>query len=240
MSLKVFDAKDAIPESLRDSAVETKDGKWAVADVEGLKTSQDRIVDEKKRLQARYEELERSLGGLNPEQIAKYREDLKRIEDEAARKAGDFDKLLEKRVGETKAEYEKRLAEAEKYRVKYIDREIEFAIRDAAAKAGVPQEDIPYVVDLHKGRRVQYDDKTGRPVVYDRDGDPTGLSVEKFYAETFKAEAPKFYGSTAGSGGGASGGGNRAPGSAPAITDQASFLANVDKIAKGEVRVATT
>ncbi len=76
--------------------------------------------------------------------------------------------------------------------------------------------------------------------MYDRDGDPTGLSVEKFYAETFKAEAPKFYGSTAGSGGGASGGGNRAPGSAPAITDQASFLANVDKIAKGEVRVATT
>jgi hypothetical protein len=240
MSLKVFDAKDAIPESLRDSAVETKDGKWAVADVEGLKSSQERILDEKKRLQARYEELERSLGGLNPEQIAKYREDLKRIEDEAARKAGDFDKLLEKRVGETKAEYEKRLAEAEKYRVKYIDREIEFAIRDAAAKAGVPQEDIPYVVDLHKGRRVQYDDKTGKPVVYDRDGDPTGLSVEKFYAETFKAEAPKFYGSTAGSGGGASGGGNRAPGSAPAITDQASFLANVDKIAKGEVRVATT
>jgi hypothetical protein len=240
MSLKVFDAKDAIPESLRDSAVETKDGKWAVADVEGLKSSQERILDEKKRLQARYEELERSLGGLNPEQIAKYRADMARLEDEAARKAGDFDKLLEKRVGETKAEYEKRLAEAEKYRVKYIDREIEFAIRDAAAKAGVPQEDIPYVVDLHKGRRVQYDDKTGKPVVYDRDGDPTGLSVEKFYAETFKAEAPKFYGSTAGSGGGASGGGNRAPGSAPAITDQASFLANVDKIAKGEVRVATT
>jgi hypothetical protein len=240
MSLKVFDAKDAIPESLRDSAVETKDGKWAVADVEGLNSWKERLLDEKKKLQARYEELERSLGGLNPEQIAKYREDLKRLEDEQARKAGDFDKLLEKRVGETKAEYEKRLSEAEKYRVKYIDREIEFAIRDAAAKAGVPQEDIPYVVDLHKGRRVQYDDKTGKPVVYDRDGDPTGLSVEKFYAETFKAEAPKFYGSTAGSGGGASGGGNRAPGSAPAITDQASFLANVDKIAKGEVRVATT
>jgi hypothetical protein len=240
MSLKVFDAKDAIPESLRDSAVETKDGKWAVADVEGLNSWKERLLDEKKKLQARYEELERSLGGLNPEQIAKYRADMARLEDEAARKAGDFDKLLEKRVGETKAEYEKRLAEAEKYRVKYIDREIEFAIRDAAAKAGVPQEDIPYVVDLHKGRRVQYDDKTGKPVVYDRDGDPTGLSVEKFYAETFKAEAPKFYGSTAGSGGGASGGGNRAPGSAPAITDQASFLANVDKIAKGEVRVATT
>jgi hypothetical protein len=112
MSLKVFDAKDAIPESLRDSAVETKDGKWAVADVEGLNSWKERLLDEKKKLQARYEELERSLGGLNPEQIAKYRADMARLEDEAARKAGDFDKLLEKRVGETKAEYEKRLAEA--------------------------------------------------------------------------------------------------------------------------------
>jgi len=240
MSLKLFESKDAIPESLRESAVETKEGKWAVADVDGLKSSQERLLDEKKKLQAKYEELERSLGGLSSEQIQKYRTDMARLEEEQARKAGDFDKLLEKRVGETKAEYEKRLAEAEQYKTKYVDREVEFAIRDAAAKAGVPPEDIPYVVDLHKGRRVRYDEKTGKTVVYDRDGDPTGLSVEKFYAESFKAEAPKFYGSTAGSGGGSTGGSTRAPGGAPAITDQASFLANLDKIAKAEVKVATT
>lgn len=240
MSLKLFESKDAIPESLRESAVETKEGKWAVADVDGLKSSQERLLDEKKKLQAKYEELERSLGGLSSEQIQKYRTDMARLEEEQARKAGDFDKLLEKRIGETKAEYEKRLAEAEQYKTKYVDREVEFAIRDAAAKAGVPPEDIPYVVDLHKGRRVRYDEKTGKTVVYDRDGDPTGLSVEKFYAESFKAEAPKFYGSTAGSGGGSTGGSTRAPGGAPAITDQASFLANLDKIAKAEVKVATT
>lgn len=240
MSLKLFESKDAIPESLRESAVETKEGKWAVADVDGLKSSQERLLDEKKKLQAKYEDLERSLGGLSSEQIQKYRTDMARLEEEQARKAGDFDKLLEKRIGETKAEYEKRLAEAEQYKTKYVDREVEFAIRDAAAKAGVPPEDIPYVVDLHKGRRVRYDEKTGKTVVYDRDGDPTGLSVEKFYAESFKAEAPKFYGSTAGSGGGSTGGSTRAPGGAPAITDQASFLANLDKIAKAEVKVATT
>ena len=240
MSLKLFESKDSIPESLRESAVETKEGKWAVADVDGLKSSQERLLDEKKKLQAKYEELERSLGGLSSEQIQKYRTDMARLEEEQARKAGDFDKLLEKRIGETKAEYEKRLAEAEQYKTKYVDREVEFAIRDAAAKAGVPPEDIPYVVDLHKGRRVRYDEKTGKTVVYDRDGDPTGLSVEKFYAESFKAEAPKFYGSTAGSGGGSTGGSTRAPGGAPAITDQASFLANLDKIAKAEVKVATT
>ncbi len=236
---KYFETKDAVPDAQRESAVETKDGKWAVVDNDAFHASKERILDEKKKLQQRYEELERSLGGLSPEQVAKYRADLARLEEEQARKAGDFDKLLEKRIGETKAEYEKRLAEAEQYKTKYVDRELEFAIRDAAGKAGVPPEDIPYVVDLHKGRRVRYDEKTGKSVVYDKDGDPTGLTVEKFYAEAFKAEAPKFYGSTAGSGGGASGGGTRAPGGAPAITDQASFLSNLDKIAKGEVKVAT-
>lgn len=241
MSLKVFESKDAVPESLRESAIETKDGKWAVADVDGLKSSQERILDEKKKLQAKYEELERSLGGLSPEQIAKYRTDMAKLEEEQARKAGDFDKLLEKRIGETRAEYEQRLAEMERYKTRYIDREIEFAIRDAAVKAGVPAEDVPYVVDLHKGRRVRFDEKTGKPVVYDKDGDPTGLTVEKFYADVFKAEAPKFYGATVGSGGGSTGGnGGRTSSGTPTITDQSGFLANLDKIAKGEVKVATT
>ncbi|MFN9087357.1 MAG: hypothetical protein ACK6DP_12410 [Gemmatimonas sp.] len=240
MSLKMFESKEAIPESLRESAVETKEGKWAVADVDGLKSSQERILDEKKKLQQRYEDLEKALGGLSPEQVAKFRADMAKLEEEQARKAGDFDKLLEKRIGETKAEYEKRLADAEQYRTKFIDREIEFAIRDAAVKAGVPAEDVPYVVDLHKGRRVRFDEKTGKSVVYDKDGDPTGLTVEKFYADVFKAEAPKFYGATVGSGGGSSGGGGRpVPAGQVAATDQSAFLANLDKIAKGEVKVAT-
>lgn len=240
MSLKMFDSKDAVPESLRESAIETKDGKWAVADVDGLKSSQERLLDEKKKLQGKYEELERSLGGLTPEQIAKYRTDLQRLEDEQARKAGDFDKLLEKRVNETKAEYEKRIAELSPYKTKYEDREVEIAIRDAATKAGVIPTDLPFVLDIVKGRRVKLDEKSGKVVVIDKDGDVTGLTVEKFFAETFKAEAPKFYGATSGSGGGSNGGsGPKAPGGAATITDQAGFLANLDKIAKGEVKVAT-
>ena len=240
MSFKMFDSKDAIPESQRDAAVETKDGKWAVIDNDAFHSSKERILSEKKKLQEQFEALQRQLGGLSPEDIAKHRDEMKRLEEEQHRKAGDFDKLLEKRIGETRAEYEKRLADAEQYKVKYVDREVEFAIRDAAIKAGVPQEDLPYVVDLHKGRRVRYDEKSGKPVVYDKDGDPTGLTVEKFYADVFKTEAPKFYGPTGGSGGGASnGGGGRVPTGQVAATDQAGFLSNLDKIAKGEMKVAT-
>lgn len=240
MSLKMFDTKDAIPEPLRDAAIETKDGKWAVADVEGLKSSQERLLDEKKRLQQKHDELSKALGGLSPEQIAKFREEMARLEDDQARKAGDFDKLLEKRIGETKAEYEKRLAELEPYRAKFFDRETDLAIREAAIKAGVIAEDLPFVLDIVKGRRVRYDEKAGRPIVVDKDGDPTGLTVEKFFAETFKAEAPKFYGAQGGSGGGAAKGGSASvPAGQVAASDAAGFISNLDKIAKGEVKVAT-
>jgi len=240
--LKTYDTKDAVPESLRDAAVETKDGKWAAWDVSGLKQNADSLLNEKKQVQQKYEDLSKALGGLSPEQIAKYREEMARAEDEHARKAGDFDKLLEKRVGETKAEYEKRIAELEPYRKKYFDREEEIAIRSAAAKAGVPAEDLDHVVLLTQGRRVRYDEKSGKTVVLDRDGDVTGLTVEKFFAETFKAEAPKFYGPQGGSGGGAGGstGGKGSANGAPTVTDDRSFLANVDKIASGEVKVAVS
>ncbi|MBY0490619.1 MAG: hypothetical protein K2R93_12325 [Gemmatimonadaceae bacterium] len=243
MSLKMFDTKDAIPEALRESAIETKDGKWAVSDTEGLRSSQQRILDEKKRLQDEFEQMKQSLGGLSPEQIKKFREDMTRLEDEQARKAGDFDKILEKRIGETKAEYEKRLAELAPYKQKYQDRELEIAIRDAASKAGVIATDLPFVLDIVKGRRVAYDEKTGKPVVLDKDGDPTGLTVEKFFADTFKTEAPKFYEPAGGSGGGAGGGnsGGKPTGTAGAvsITDNAGFIANLDKIAAGQVKVAS-
>jgi len=236
----VFDTRDAIPETLRDSAIETKDGKFAVADVEGLKSSQQRILDEKKKLQDEYEGMKRSLGGLTAEQIAKYRDDMQRLEDDAARKAGDFDKLLEKRIGETKAEYEKRLAEVEPYRAKYFDRETDLAIRDAATKAGVLPEDLPFVLDIVKGRRVKFDEKAGKVVVVDKDGDVMSKSVEQFFATDFKAEAPKFYGSSVGSGGGATGGGGvKLPAGQVAASDQKGVLANLDAIAKGQVKVAT-
>jgi hypothetical protein len=243
MSLKLFAVKDAIPESLRESAIETKDGQWAVSDVEGLRSSQQKLLDEKKRLQDEYEQMRQSLGGLTPAQIAKYREDMQRLEDDQARKAGDFDKLLEKRIGETKAEYEKRLAALEPYKQKYEDRELEIAIRDAASKAGVIATDLPFVLDIVKGRRIKYDEKAGKAVVFDKDGDPTGLSVEKFFAESFKAEAPKFYEPAGGSGGGAGGGGGGGKPTLPVGTvsarDNAALIANLDKIAAGQVKVAS-
>jgi len=235
MPLPTFDKEEDIPAAVRSGYIE-RDGKWIPDDLENSK----QILNEKKKLQQQLRELEAKLGGASADEIAELRASKHQADDEAARKAGDFDKLLEKRVNETKVEYEKRLAEVSPYKQKYQDRELEITIRDAALKAGVEVRYLPFVLSHLKGSRIVYDETAGRVVVLDKDGDATGMGIEKFFSEPFKAEASEFYGGTMGTGGGAGAGGSasRLPGGAVSATDSSAFLANVDKIAKGEVKVA--
>jgi len=233
MPLPTFATLDEVPEAVRDGYIE-KNGKW-VPDNSADRT----ILAEKKAADAELARLRAALGDTKPEDIAALRKAQKDAEEAEQRKAGDFDKLLEKRLNETKAEYEKRINELAPYKTKYEDRELDIAIRDAAAKAGVISEDMKHVLQITKGSRVKLDEKTGKPVVVDADGDVTGQSVEKFFAETFKAEAPKFYEAAGGSGGGATGGTAAAKAGAGTvkITDTAGLLANLDGVAKGTVKV---
>jgi len=240
MPLPTFEKAEDVPEAVRGGYIE-REGKWVPddSDVAGLKASQRTLLAEKKAAAEERDRLKAVIGDRKPEDVAELLKQHALSEEERQKKAGEFDKLIEKRVNETKAEYEKRLAEALPYKQKYEDRELDIAIRDAAAKAGVISEDMKLVIPIVKGTRVKLDEKTGKPVVYDADGDPTGLTVEKFFAETFKAEAPKFYAPSGGSGGGSNGGsGSRAGSGTVTITDAASILANVDKIAKGQMNVA--
>lgn len=242
MPLPTFASPDEIPESFRSAYVE-RDGKW-VADVEdasGLKAAQRRALDEKKKLE---DAMRSALGGKSLDDAAAALAKLDEIEQERQKKAGEFDKLLEKRLGETRAEYEKRIAELAPYKAKYEDKTLSDAIRSAAIKAGVIPEDIDeYVIPVVKGRRVMLD-ASGAAVVVDKDGDVTGQSLDKFFGETFRAEAPKFYRASGASGGGASAGGSRhgqsAGGSSGTIdlSDTSAIAANVDMIAAGKVRVA--
>src|SRR6185312_2390102 len=240
MPLPTFEKAEDVPEAVRGGYIE-REGKWVPddSDVAGLKASQRTLLAEKKAAAEERDRLKAVIGDRKPEDVAELLKQHALSEEERQKKAGEFDKLIEKRVNETKAEYEKRLAEALPYKQKNEDRELDIAIRDAAAKAGVISEDMKLVIPIVKGTRVKLDEKTGKPVVYDADGDPTGLTVEKFFAETFKAEAPKFYAPSGGSGGGSNGGsGSRAGSGTVTITDAASILANVDKIAKGQMNVA--
>lgn len=234
MPLPTFDSRDEIPEAFRESYVE-RNGKFVPDD--GF---QRQLLDEKKKADAELAKIRQALGDRKPEDIAALLKAQQEAEEERQRKAGEHDKILEKRINETKAEYEKRISELAPYKTKYEDSVLEGAIRKAAIAANVNAKDLEeYVIPLTKGRRITLDEQ-GKLVVKDKEGDPTGLTVEKFFAETFKAESPKFYEGTGGSGGGATAGtgGKVGPGGTIKITDAAGLLANLDKVAKGEVKMA--
>jgi hypothetical protein len=243
MPLPTFDSKDAVPEAFRDAYVE-REGKWVLDDSEskGLKDSHRRLLDEKKRVDGENAKIREALGDLTPEQAAEVVKQYRLSEEERQKKAGEHDKIIEKRVNETKAEYEKRLKVVEDERNSLRSDKLENAIRKGAMAANVRTEDIDDVVELVRGKRVRIDDGTGKIVVYDADGDPTGLTVEKFFAETYKTERPKYYGAAGGSGGGSTGGnagngGTRSGASGTvSVTDQTAFLANVKDIARGKVK----
>jgi hypothetical protein len=216
-----------------------RNGEWVPEiDDSGLRDNHRRALEEAK---AAKDQLRALLGDRKPEDIAEILKAHATSEEERARKAGEFDKLLDKRVTETKTEYEKRIAALEPYKAKYEDKEVETAIREFFVAGGGIAEDLPLVIPIVKGSRIRYDEKTGKAVVYDKEGDATGLTPEKFFAETFKAEASKFYHAAGGSGGGSNGG----TGAARQVTggvktvnirDQSAFLANIDALAKGEVK----
>lgn len=238
MPIPRFKSRDEVPETFRESYIE-RNGEW-VLDDSGYQSKNSELLAKNRAQQDAIEATTRALGGLTPEQIVKFSGDAKRAEETKAREAGDFDKLMAKREAEITAKYEPVTQERDKYKGELSDLRLRAAITDAAAKAGVIAADLPFVLDIVKGRRVRYDEQTGKAVVFDKDGDPTGLTVEKFFGETFKGEAPKFYEAAGGSGGGAGGGGGggaRLPVGQVALGDNAAFLANLDAIAKGTVKV---
>lgn len=238
MPIKTFAALTDIPEALRADAVEMKDGRFAVADEEGLKTSQQRLLDEKKGLAGRLEALEQALGGRKPEDIAARIKASETAEEEAARKAGKFDELMAKREAEIRAEYEPKVKAGEEAQRRLIDRDLDVALNDAMAKSGVLAEDMATVRSILKATgRVKLEN--GKTTVYDTAGDPTGLTLERFFAEPFRKEGAKFYDGSGSSGGGANNNGKTAEKGAPrvSITDERGFLANLDSIAAGTTPV---
>src|SRR5438045_2838443 len=139
MPLPTFNSKEDIPEVMRDGYVE-RNGKWVPEiDDSGMRDNQRRAVEEARVAK---DALRSLLGDRKPEEVADILRTHQSAEEERAKKAGDFDKLLEKRVNETKAEYEKRIAELAPYKTKYEDRELDIAIRDAASKSGVNSDDM--------------------------------------------------------------------------------------------------
>lgn len=235
MPLPTFDKQADIPEAVRSGYVE-KGGKWVPEiDDSALRESARRALDEKKQVSDRLEAL---LGGRKLEDVATILKGHETAEEERQRKAGEHDKILEKRLKEVRDEYEAKLKPLQESAEKLATKEFEEQVWTAAKKAGALDADRTLVLKAAREDFVRRD-KAGKLIVVDEDGDTTGEDLEKLFTGRFKQAFPKLYGAAGGSGGGAAGGsGGKAIASGSiAASDNAGFLANVDKIASGEVKV---
>jgi hypothetical protein len=154
MPLPTFDSKDAIPEAFRDAYVE-KEGKWIPApneDVEGLKTNHRRVLDEKKKLEQEFQSIKGALGDAKPEEVAEILKAHRASEEERSKKAGEFDKILEKRLNELRTEYEPKVKAGEEAIRKLEDYEFDRFVREAALAGGVSEKDLRWPTDVHRCR----------------------------------------------------------------------------------------
>lgn len=109
----------------------------------------------------------------------------------------DVERVWSKREQALRDEYAP-LAEQNKTLAKRVrDLTIGTEVRAAAAKAGV----FPTAITDAEMLAAKYlDERDGKVVVLDEDGDPTGMSVEKFFSTRFKELKPHLYAGTGSSG----------------------------------------
>jgi len=189
MPLKIFDTTDAIPETLRASAIETKDGKFAISEDEdtgGLKSALEKERKAVKDAVKRAKELEDRTAALETER--------------EAFKAGVKPEELQKLRTQIEGEYKTKLSEAEKQ-----IHELSFGAQLDAAMAAAD------VIDLADGRALfgsRFEMVEGKLVPKD----DKSITPQQYLASKLQAEKPHLFKGTQAEGGGA--GGSRTAGAA--------------------------
>lgn len=112
---------------------------------------------------------------------------------------------------------------------------LDSVVKAQMAKGGARAERIDALFKLTSERFDLTDD--GKPMLRDR----PGIEIEKYVSDELKKEYPEFYNGSGSSGGGASKSNAGGVGTTKTVAadDSASFLANLEGIAKGEVAVTT-
>lgn len=230
MPVLTFDSQDAIPEPLRDLSVE-QDGKWVASivperDVAGLRESQRKLLDEKKKAT---DSLNALLSGRSLDEVkailAKQQDDADKA---GADKTADPARWAE-REKKLREEMDAKLAPLVEKAKKLEQKEFEDAVWEAARAAGALDSDRKLVLKAAKDDYVTRDPNTGKIVVLDEYGEPSGDDLKSLFEGRFKKENAKLYAAQGGSGGGANGGGSSAGrGRSTAVADNmADFVARV-------------
>lgn len=171
MPLKTFDTIDAIPEAHRESAIELKDGKFAISDdsdVAGLRKKNDELMGKFKVAQARAA----LLGDRTPEDLQADLELAAKAREDKAKAAGDFDayKVQMKEITDKEIEKERKQTAAEKAKAEAAEGRVhKLLVTDVATRAirdtGAEEEVLlPHVLAHLK--------------VFDEDGEPVARVVD--------------------------------------------------------------
>lgn len=194
MPLRAYESKDAIPEPLRDAAIETKDGKFVVAedeDVAPLKNSIAATRKERDAAKKKAQELEARLAELEQEV-------------NAGKSGITSDKLVEIRK-QAEEKFKPELEERDRLKAENRALKLDGRVKAMLAKAeAVDVEDAWEIV----GKEFDLTED-GNPIVK---SDPTA-DVEK-YIGSLRAKKPHLFKGTQASGGGAAG---QQKGGAPAV-----------------------
>jgi len=210
----------------------TQDTVYTQAEVDqqvaGLKAKLSALLGKNKKLA----ELAKTFEGLDPDEVRGLLERSKHGDGKPADPPPDLEKYRLKVEAEVSQRYkpiedELTTTKAELRRLKVDDR-----VKAAALAAGVR---AAAVDDALRVTRDVFDlDEKGRVIVLDEDGDPSAVTLDRYFSETLKSAKPWFYeGSGASGSGTGSGRGEGKPKAIPA----AAMMDHLEAVAKGEVTV---
>jgi hypothetical protein len=233
---------DEVPESLQ-SEYEEKDGKFYLkleGEPSGYAKASDlaEFRDNNIALQKRIKKLSAEFEGIDPAEHKKLKGRIAELEKQGIKGDGDsLQKIIEKAVTPLQKKLEE-MSEREKRANEALEkRDLESLLSKEGLKAGISEKAMPDY--LRRGLEVfKLDD--GKAVA--RDGDTPLFSKVKpseplsisEWVGGLSSDAPHLFKASAGGGSKPAGGDGGAVTYDPA--DQDAFLANVDKIAKGEVK----
>lgn len=237
MALKArYDSLEDVPEDVRQYYVES-DGAYEL-DVDGVvpKAKLDEFRDNNIRLKKELERME----GVDPERYQALLAEQKKREREDAERRGEYERLL----GETKEEYEQRIAAKDELLAKR-DAQLKQILRDQAVsaeldragiRAGLKSVALPY---MERYVRTEERDGEVRTVVVDADGKPRlnkngdEMALADFVAEFRESEAgAALFEGTVGRGSGATGSAGRGAGGAQKKLTEMTTAEKVALIAK--------
>lgn len=193
-----FDADDAGTKKFRLSV----EGADSLVDNSGIKNAL-----EKERTKARLvDAIRKEFPGATDDEIRELVKKAKEMKGKGGKGDGeqpDTEKLVAKLRKEIDEEYAPIKLENETLKSKVRRVLLDDQVRKEAVDAGIIGDDIEDVLEL---TRKHFDlDEKDRVIVLDEDGDPSSVTLKKFFTDVFKKRKPKFYKAPEASGGDATG-----------------------------------